>query len=67
VQYIKKNNVDCEHWSGNTLDVPITPEAAEKSKKTFERYKAVGGNVDHIQVTHDPKKAAEVHKNDTYI
>ncbi|KAJ6071620.1 hypothetical protein N7499_009634 [Penicillium canescens] len=60
VQYIEKNNVDCEHWTGDTLDVPITPEEAESAKKTFERYKAAGGRVDHIQVTHDPKKAAEI-------
>jgi hypothetical protein len=67
VQYIEKNNVDCEHWTGDTLDVPITPEEAESAKKNFERYKAAGGRVDHIQVTHNPKKAAEVHKTDTYL
>ncbi|KAI3281275.1 hypothetical protein DTO002I6_9889 [Penicillium roqueforti] len=60
VQYIKENSVECEHWSGDTLDVPVTPQAAENAKKIFERYKAAGGNIDHIKVTNDPKKAAEI-------
>ncbi|PYH42519.1 NAD(P)/FAD-dependent oxidoreductase [Aspergillus saccharolyticus JOP 1030-1] len=60
VRYITENNVDCEHWTGNTLDVPITPEAAHKAHTTFERYRAAGGKTDHIQVTHDPKEAAEI-------
>jgi hypothetical protein len=62
VQYIKENNVDCEHWSGDTLDVPITPRAAKIAKETFEKYKAAGGKVDHIKVTEDPEKAAQVRR-----
>jgi hypothetical protein len=62
VKYIQENNVDCEHWTGDTLDVPITPGAAESAKKVYEAYKAAGGKVDHIKVTHDPKRAAEVSK-----
>ncbi|OJJ94769.1 hypothetical protein ASPACDRAFT_127920 [Aspergillus aculeatus ATCC 16872] len=60
VRYIQENNVECEHWTGPTLDVPITPEAARKARTTFERYKAAGGKVDHIKVTHDPQEAAEI-------
>ena len=67
VKYIKENSVDCEHWSGDTLDVPVTPQAAENAKKTFERYKAAGGKVDHIKVTNDPKKAAEVRKSEASL
>lgn len=62
MQYIKENNVDCEHWSGHTLDVPITPRAAKIAKETYEQYKAAGGNVDHIKVTEDPEKAAQVRR-----
>ncbi|RAK78991.1 NAD(P)/FAD-dependent oxidoreductase [Aspergillus fijiensis CBS 313.89] len=60
VRYIQENSVECEHWTGPTWDVPITPEAARKARTTFERYKAAGGKVDHIKVTHDPQEAAEI-------
>lgn len=60
VKYVKENNVDCELWIGDTLDVPITPEAAENAKRIYESYKAAGGNVDHIKITHSPQEAAEV-------
>lgn len=62
VQYIRDNNVDCDLWVGDTLDVPLTPEAAEVAKNTFDRFKAAGGKVDHIKVTQDPTKAEEVLK-----
>jgi len=60
VAYVKENNVDCDLWVGDTLDVPVTPEAADKAKNTFERFKAAGGKVDHIKVTQDRQEAAEV-------
>ncbi|OKL64097.1 hypothetical protein UA08_00623 [Talaromyces atroroseus] len=60
VKYITENNVDCEHWTGDTLDVPITPEAAESAKRIYESYKAAGGKVEHIKVTYDPERAAEI-------
>jgi hypothetical protein len=60
VKYIRENNVDCDLWVGDTLDVPIAPEVASTAKKNFERYKAAGGKVDQIKVTHDPATAAEV-------
>lgn len=62
VQYIQENNVDCEHWSGDTLDVPITPQAARIAKETFQRYKAAGGKVDHIKFTQDPEEAAKARR-----
>lgn len=60
VTYVKDNHVDCDLWVGDTLDVPVTPEAAKKAKNTFERFKAAGGNVDHIKVTQNPSQAAEL-------
>ncbi|KAK7397807.1 hypothetical protein QQX98_012822 [Neonectria punicea] len=60
VQYVRENDVDCDLWVGDTLDVPLTPEAAEVSKDTISRFKAAGGNVDHIKVTQDPAKAEEM-------
>lgn len=62
MQYIEENNVDCEHWSGDTLDVPITPRAAKIAREIFEQYKAAGGKVDHIKVTQDPEEAAQVRR-----
>lgn len=52
--------MNCDLWVGDTLDVPMTPEIADKARDTFERYKAAGGNVDHIKVTHDPAEAAKI-------
>ncbi|EED12969.1 conserved hypothetical protein [Talaromyces stipitatus ATCC 10500] len=60
VRYINENNVDCELWTGDTLDVPLDSWAAELAKETFERYKAAGGKVDHIKVTQDPEEAAKI-------
>ncbi|KAL2825000.1 FAD dependent oxidoreductase [Aspergillus cavernicola] len=60
VKYVQENNIDCDLWVGDTLDVPVTPEVADATKKNFERFKAVGGKVDHIKVTHDPPIAAEI-------
>ncbi|KAL3453240.1 FAD dependent oxidoreductase-domain-containing protein [Aspergillus insuetus] len=60
VKYVRENNVDCDLWVGDTLDVPVTPEVAATAKTNFERYKAAGGKVDHIKVTHDPATAAEI-------
>ncbi|KAF7544102.1 hypothetical protein G7Z17_g10218 [Cylindrodendrum hubeiense] len=63
VKYIRENNVECDLWVGDTLDVPVTLEVAAKAKETFERFKAAGGKVDHIKFTHNPVKAAEVQNN----
>lgn len=60
VEYIRQNNVDCDLWVGDTLDVPVTPEVAAAAKTNFERFKAAGGNVSHIKVTHDPVEAQKV-------
>ncbi|KAI4681881.1 uncharacterized protein J4E84_007478 [Alternaria hordeiaustralica] len=59
VTYIKENNVDCDLWVGETLDVPLDEEVAKIAKEIFERYAEAGGRVDHIQVTHDPVEAAQ--------
>ncbi|KAM0811553.1 putative FAD dependent oxidoreductase [Seiridium cardinale] len=60
VTYVQENSVDCNLWIGDTLDVPVTTSAAEIAKTTFESYKAAGGKVDHIKVTHDPTEATKI-------
>lgn len=62
VEYVEENNVDCDLWVGDTLDVPLDEEVAKITKEIFERYRDAGGKVDHIKVTHDPKEAAEMSK-----
>jgi len=59
VAYVKENNVDCDLWVGETLDIPLDDEVAKLAKEMFERYAAAGGKVDGIQVTHDPVEAAQ--------
>lgn len=59
VQYIQRNNVDCDLWVGETMDVPIDEDVAKLAKDVFESYKSAGGKVDHIKVTHDHKEAAQ--------
>ncbi|KIV87380.1 hypothetical protein PV11_02930 [Exophiala sideris] len=60
VKYVRENDVDCDLWVGDTLDVPVTSQAADVAKDSFERYKAAGGNVDHIKVTHNPREASKL-------
>lgn len=62
VQYVRENNVNCDLWVGDTLDVPITPEVAAVIKDSFDRFKAAGGEVSHIKVTYDPVEAEKVLK-----
>ena len=59
VAYVKENNVNCDLWFGETLDVPLDEEVAKIAREIFERYVEAGGKVDHIQVTHDPVEAAQ--------
>jgi glycine/D-amino acid oxidase-like deaminating enzyme len=60
VAYVKENNVDCDLWVGETMDVPLDEEVAKVAKEVFDRYRDAGGKVDHIQVTHDPAEAAKI-------
>ncbi|KAH7389681.1 FAD dependent oxidoreductase-domain-containing protein [Phaeosphaeria sp. MPI-PUGE-AT-0046c] len=60
VEYVQENEVDCDLWIGDTLDVPVTDEVAKTAKEMFERYKAAGGKVGHITVTHDPDEAVKM-------
>ncbi|KAF2441765.1 DAO-domain-containing protein [Karstenula rhodostoma CBS 690.94] len=60
VSYVKENNVDCDLWVGDTYDVPLDDDVAKIAKECFERYRDLGGKVDHIKVTHDPVKAARI-------
>ena len=60
VAYVQEHNVDCDLWVGDTLDVPITPDAAKTAKTKFDRFKATGAKVDHIKVIQSPAEAAKV-------
>ncbi|KAF1358401.1 DAO-domain-containing protein [Lizonia empirigonia] len=50
VNYVWDNNVDCDLWVGDTLDVPVDDEVAKVAREVFQRYKEAGGKVDHIKV-----------------
>ncbi|KAF1967608.1 DAO-domain-containing protein [Bimuria novae-zelandiae CBS 107.79] len=60
VAYVQEHNVDCDLWVGDTYDVPLDDDVAKVAKACFERYKALGGKVDHIRVTRDPAEAAKI-------
>ena len=60
VKYVRGNNVDCDLWVGDTLDVPVDDEVARLAKEVFERYKEAGGKVDHIKATTNPAEAARI-------
>jgi glycine/D-amino acid oxidase-like deaminating enzyme len=60
VAYVRDHNVDCDLWVGETIDVPLDDEVAAAAKDMFERYKAAGGQVEHISVTQDPVDAARI-------
>lgn len=60
VNYVRDNNVDCDLWVGDTLDVPVDDEVAKLAREVFQRYKEAGGKVDHIKVVEDPAEAARI-------
>jgi glycine/D-amino acid oxidase-like deaminating enzyme len=60
VAYVQENNVDCDLWVGDTLDVPLDEDVAKIAKEVFERYRDAGGEVDHIHVTHSPSEAVKI-------
>ncbi|KAK0483682.1 DAO-domain-containing protein [Armillaria novae-zelandiae] len=57
VGYIQIHNVECDLWVGKTLDVVIDEEVAAKTDGIFERYRAAGGNVDHVEHITDRTEA----------
>ncbi|KAJ4357796.1 uncharacterized protein N0V89_002372 [Didymosphaeria variabile] len=60
VAYVKENHVDCDLWVGDTYDVPLDDDVAKVAKECFERYRDLGGRVEHIKVTHDPAEAVRI-------
>ncbi|KAI0004438.1 DAO-domain-containing protein [Xylariaceae sp. FL0662B] len=60
VGYVRDEDVNCDLWVGDTLDVPMTEDVADSAKDVFERYKTAGGRFDHIKVTLDPAEAARI-------
>ncbi|KAF2801226.1 DAO-domain-containing protein [Melanomma pulvis-pyrius CBS 109.77] len=60
VAYVQINQVDCDLWVGDTLDVPLDEEVAKIAKEMFQRYQEAGGKTDHIKVTQDPMEAAKI-------
>ncbi|KAF3036974.1 hypothetical protein E8E12_008379 [Didymella heteroderae] len=60
ISYVRENNVDCDLWVGDTMDVPIDDKVARLSKEIFDRYEEAGGRIDHVKVTQDPVEAARI-------
>ncbi|KAK7043508.1 FAD-dependent oxidoreductase [Favolaschia claudopus] len=60
VEYICKENVDCELWVGDTLDVAMTAEIASRAAAVYNAYKSYGGNLDNVQYISDPMEAEKV-------
>ncbi|KAJ7758602.1 DAO-domain-containing protein [Mycena metata] len=60
VEIIKKENIDCDLWVGDTLDVAMSPEVATKTAAVFDAYKAYGGKVDQVKYISDPAEAEKV-------
>ncbi|KAF7362646.1 FAD-dependent oxidoreductase [Mycena venus] len=60
VEYVLKENVDCDLWVGDTLDVAMSEEVASKATAVYDAYKAYGGKVDHIKYIPDPVEAEKV-------
>ncbi|KAJ7237520.1 DAO-domain-containing protein [Mycena haematopus] len=60
VQYVSKENVDCDLWVGDTLDVAMSKEVASQAAAVYKAYKAYGGKVDHINYISDPAEAEKV-------
>ncbi|KAF1960078.1 hypothetical protein CC80DRAFT_544541 [Byssothecium circinans] len=58
VSYVEEINVDRDLWVGETLDVPLDDSVAKIAREVFERYRDLGGKVDHISVARDPTEAA---------
>lgn len=59
VEYVRENEVDCDLWVGDTLDVPVDEEVAKTAKEVFQRYKDAGGDVGHIRVTENEDEARQ--------
>ncbi|KAJ6493199.1 DAO-domain-containing protein [Mycena sanguinolenta] len=60
VDYIRKENVDCDLWVGDTLDVAMSKEVASYLGGIYNDYKAYGGKVDHINYISDATEAEKV-------
>ncbi|KAF8177553.1 DAO-domain-containing protein [Mycena galopus ATCC 62051] len=60
VEYIRQENVDCDLWVGDTLDVAMSKEVAAENVAVYDAYKAYGGKVDHIKYISDAAEAEQV-------
>ncbi|KAJ6493198.1 DAO-domain-containing protein [Mycena sanguinolenta] len=60
VNYIQKENVDCDLWVGDTLDVAMSKEVATQGAGVYNAYKAYGGKVDRINYISDAAEAEKV-------
>ncbi|KAJ6516668.1 DAO-domain-containing protein [Mycena vitilis] len=60
VNFVRKENVDCDLWVGDTFDVAMSQDIVNKSVAVFEAYTAYGGKVDHIKHISDPVEAEKV-------
>ncbi|KAF7350695.1 FAD-dependent oxidoreductase [Mycena sanguinolenta] len=60
VDYVRKENVDCDLWVGDTLDVAMSKEVASQVAAVYNDYKSHGGNVDRVNYISDAAEAEKV-------
>ncbi|ODN72873.1 hypothetical protein L202_08300 [Cryptococcus amylolentus CBS 6039] len=60
VAFIKDNEVDCDLWTGKTMDVFMDEESTTKAAGVFQAFQEAGGDVSAIEVTSERSKARKV-------
>ncbi|WVQ77774.1 hypothetical protein IAR50_007464 [Cryptococcus sp. DSM 104548] len=60
VAFVKDNGVDCDLWTGKTMDVFMDKDSAAQGASTFEAFQAAGGDVSGIKVTSDRDEARRI-------
>ncbi|KAL1407892.1 hypothetical protein Q8F55_007328 [Vanrija albida] len=59
IDYVRTNDVQCDLWTGKTLDVLMDTESASVAAKTFTAFAAAGGDTSKVEVTTTPAEAAK--------
>ncbi|WVW79257.1 hypothetical protein I302_101224 [Kwoniella bestiolae CBS 10118] len=48
VDFVVKNNIDCDVWNGKTMDVLMDDEVVERSAENMRAFKAAGGDASAV-------------------
>ncbi|WWC97887.1 hypothetical protein V866_004775 [Kwoniella sp. B9012] len=51
VDFVSKNNIDCDVWNGKTLDVLMDEEVVARSADNMRAFKAAGGDASLVDLT----------------